>query len=261
MPVSARLLAPVLAYTLSLTSILGPNLLLPAQAAGKAKPPKAIGVPNTKALFKDGIRLYNEKHYKEALTRFEEVDRARGSTDATAHYYMGLCCVGLKLNERAIQHFRQAANYAGDPQMKEMAEKGMNALKRAAPPPSTVQSRHGDAGMPEPSDSSSSSTETSSSSSTKLSAPIKKIVEFYCSTCQFCKEFAPTFDKARAKFGGTIRFDKVDGEEPLNQSLKAKYGVSGYPTLVYFDANGKVLSTKEGAPTEEEFFGFIEKNK
>ncbi|HZT36151.1 MAG TPA: thioredoxin domain-containing protein, partial [Nitrososphaera sp.] len=279
---------------------------LPAQAADKKEERKLPVAPNPNLLFRDGIRLYNDKQYKPALTRFEEVVRARGQ-DAQAHYYIALCSLALKNNDRAALAFQLAITNATDPQLKELAEKGLKGVQRMKPRATTVSERHGTAGVIKKADEGEEAADkpeeakpekpgvktwvpTDKPEEARLEKPgvktyistgkpdeakhekpgvkttvaaskLKKIIEFYASWCPNCKDFAPTFDKARSKFGGTVRFERIDGDDPANATLKTKYEVSGYPTLVYIDANGKAIFIKEGAPSEEEFFSYIEKNK
>jgi thioredoxin-related protein len=47
---------------------------------------------------------------------------------------------------------------------------------------------------------------------------------------------------------GKIDFKRYDGDDGGSASLKEKYGVKGYPTLVFTDNSGKALLKQGGAP-------------
>jgi hypothetical protein len=46
----------------------------------------------------------------------------------------------------------------------------------------------------------------------------------------------------------------LDGDDPKNESMKQKYNVQAYPTLVYLDGTEKVLKNESGAPASLEDF-------
>ncbi len=87
---------------------------------------------------------------------------------------------------------------------------------------------------------------------------VKKVIEFYTTWCHVCSEFADTFERTKAKYGGRIQFEQLNAEDPENSELKAKYNVKAYPTLIYLDASGTVLRRGEGAPMGPNFGNIIE---
>ncbi|KAF8233197.1 disulfide isomerase [Tricholoma matsutake] len=67
------------------------------------------------------------------------------------------------------------------------------------------------------------------------------LVEFFAPWCGHCKNLAPVYEQladvyAHAKDKVVIAKVDADGE---GKSLGKKYGVTGYPTLKWFDADGK----------------------
>ena len=67
-------------------------------------------------------------------------------------------------------------------------------------------------------------------------------VKFYAPWCGHCKKLAPAWEELAAEAmeeaSGRVRLAKVDAEK--NAKLAAKYGVSGYPTLLLFNGSSRV---------------------
>ncbi|KAF8638249.1 hypothetical protein AX17_002271 [Amanita inopinata Kibby_2008] len=67
------------------------------------------------------------------------------------------------------------------------------------------------------------------------------LVEFFAPWCGHCKNLAPTYEKLADAFAESkdkVVIAKVDADG-RGRPLAQKYGVSGYPTLKWFDADGK----------------------
>ena len=72
---------------------------------------------------------------------------------------------------------------------------------------------------------------------------------FYAPWCGHCKTFKPHFEKAMDQLDGktsgkpeikgkTVRFVKVNCDEPENKSLAKKYDIGGYPTVKILKDDG-----------------------
>eukprot|EP01088_Endostelium_zonatum_P013939 TRINITY_DN288_c0_g1_i1.p1 TRINITY_DN288_c0_g1~~TRINITY_DN288_c0_g1_i1.p1 ORF type:complete len:218 (+),score=70.14 TRINITY_DN288_c0_g1_i1:66-719(+) len=70
-------------------------------------------------------------------------------------------------------------------------------------------------------------------------------VEFYAPWCGFCTDFAPTWIELANKLrGSTIQIAKIDGTE--NRHSMKRFGVAGFPTLLYFKGGEYYRHTSSG---------------
>ncbi|KAG0241554.1 thioredoxin-domain-containing protein [Mortierella sp. GBAus27b] len=83
------------------------------------------------------------------------------------------------------------------------------------------------------------------------------LVEFYAPWCGHCKNLAPTYEKVAQDFLNdkeTVVIAKVDAT--VETAVAEKYGVSGYPTIKFFAADGSVEDYNKGR-TEQDFIDYI----
>ncbi|XP_061371925.1 probable protein disulfide-isomerase A6 isoform X2 [Gastrolobium bilobum] len=83
------------------------------------------------------------------------------------------------------------------------------------------------------------------------------LVEFYAPWCGHCKRLAPEFETLGTSFRKTksILIGKVDCD--AHKSLCSKYGVSGYPTILWFPKGSLEPKKYEGARTAEALVAFV----
>jgi len=82
-------------------------------------------------------------------------------------------------------------------------------------------------------------------------------VEFYAPWCGHCKKLAPEYEivgEAFGRYSDSVSVTKVDCD--AHSDLCRGHGVSGYPTLKWFDASGSAEGYNEGR-TAEEIISFI----
>ncbi|KAH9960837.1 protein disulfide isomerase [Russula dissimulans] len=87
------------------------------------------------------------------------------------------------------------------------------------------------------------------------------LVEFFAPWCGHCKNLAPIYEQLGDAFSHArdkVVVAKVDADG-VGKPLGQKYGVSGFPTLKWFDAKGSV-SDYDGGRDLESLVDFITKN-
>ncbi|KAG0006920.1 hypothetical protein BGZ65_001760 [Modicella reniformis] len=85
------------------------------------------------------------------------------------------------------------------------------------------------------------------------------LVEFYAPWCGHCKSLAPTYEKVAQDFLNdkeTVVIANVDAT--VEKTIAEKYGVTGYPTIKFFAADGTVEDYNSGR-SEQDFIDFINK--
>lgn len=87
----------------------------------------------------------------------------------------------------------------------------------------------------------------------KSEAPV--LVDYWAEWCGPCKMIAPILDEVSRDYGGKLQIAKVNVDE--NQSVAAKYGIRGIPTLMLFK-NGVPVATKVGALSKSQLTLFLD---
>lgn len=73
------------------------------------------------------------------------------------------------------------------------------------------------------------------------------IVLYFCADwCEPCKKLETAVGDAEAKFGGKLKFVRVDVDSPENRPLVEQYGVGPVPTVIFLKPNGDVVSYSIG---------------
>ncbi len=75
-------------------------------------------------------------------------------------------------------------------------------------------------------------------------AGVPVVVDFYSTDCPPCAALAPKFDAVAEQFAGKVRFVKIFRQG--NRELAASLGVTGSPTLVFFDRHGREQGERMG---------------
>ncbi|MFA7665224.1 MAG: thioredoxin TrxA [Burkholderiaceae bacterium] len=81
------------------------------------------------------------------------------------------------------------------------------------------------------------------------------LVDYWAEWCGPCKMIAPILDEVARDYGDRVRIVKVNVDE--NQTVPAKYGIRGIPTLMLF-RNGEVVDTKVGALSKSQLTLFLD---
>ena len=88
-----------------------------------------------------------------------------------------------------------------------------------------------------------------------LESDLPVLVDYWAEWCGPCKMIAPILDEVARDYGDKVRVVKVNVDE--NQSVPAKYGIRGIPTLMLF-RNGAVVDTKVGALSKSQLTLFLD---
>ena len=83
------------------------------------------------------------------------------------------------------------------------------------------------------------------------------LVDFWAEWCGPCKMIAPTLEEVAKEYSGKIAVAKINVDN--NQSIPAKFGVRGIPTLILFK-NGVATAQKVGALSKSQLTAFIDSN-
>jgi thioredoxin 1 len=76
------------------------------------------------------------------------------------------------------------------------------------------------------------------------------LIDFFAEWCMPCVMMSPVIDELAEKFGGRIKFGKVNVDD--NHEISGKFGVRSIPNFVLFK-NGKVEEQFMGAMSAEDF--------
>jgi thiol-disulfide isomerase/thioredoxin len=95
------------------------------------------------------------------------------------------------------------------------------------------------------------------------SLKIKKpsgLVFFGAEWCHFCKLAFPEFEKASKMLGGSASFYFFDCAKN-SKFPSEKFGIHGYPTVMYVDKNGEISGTYDGPRTSQGYLDAILRKK
>jgi len=83
------------------------------------------------------------------------------------------------------------------------------------------------------------------------------LVMFYAPWCKFCKVLKPEYSEAATELKGKFILAAIDVNRPENSKVRKQYNISGFPTLLYFEA-GKMKYTFEGENNKAGIVAFME---
>lgn len=83
------------------------------------------------------------------------------------------------------------------------------------------------------------------------------LVDFYSPSCGPCRELSPEFDKMSLQYAGRIKFIKVDIS--VASELAENYSIYAVPTIIVFNAQGKVIEQAQGKGEIRSLFKKLDK--
>ena len=90
-----------------------------------------------------------------------------------------------------------------------------------------------------------------------LKSEIPVLLDYWAEWCGPCKSIAPILEDVAKEYGGRLKVAKINVDE--NQSVPAKFGIRGIPTLILFKG-GKAHAQKVGALSKSQLAAFVDSN-
>ena len=73
-----------------------------------------------------------------------------------------------------------------------------------------------------------------------------KVLEFYASWCEPCKQLKPFMEKARTQYADKVEFVSYNIDDPKAEKVVEDYEVSPIPTLIFLDNTNQVITYSIG---------------
>lgn len=203
------------------------------------------------AAFNQAVQTFSSGKYAQALAQFQVVSQKYPS-DPLTRYYMGLCYQQLNQVGQAQSMYTWVERNARSNELKAKARAGLDSMNQyssartrpgSAPPPAPAGAAPPDPKAP------ADPKKADAKPEPKGALKCKKVIQFTSSSSNEQRNiqmFGPHWDAAREKFQGKVEFQLVDADGSGAELVK-KYSVTSFPTVVFLDKDGKILSTQANA--------------
>lgn len=208
-------------------------------------------------VFGQGVTAYKQGRYSEAADLFNK-DLVATPKNGLSHYYLGLCLHMMAQVPEATQQYRWILANSADAELIRRAKINLQVLAKTpprTPPPAHVEQaiqadaeREDDDEVVTTVSNQQAFTNITSSFSASTTSDQPRIVDIYTDWCTWCKRFEPSFTKAQQKYAGRLNMQRINAESKEGLAMVKRYWVRGYPTILFFDNNGKLLHRIDGAP-------------
>jgi thioredoxin-like negative regulator of GroEL len=212
-----------------------------------------LPVAATPAALEQAVTMYKGRRYSEAIAQFDAYAKQPAADQTTAHYYMGLCYQCLNQVGRAQSEYQWVVDNGRDQALRGYAQTAIDQL-------AAYKGRRSYQGLAVATGAKPRAVAGASKSNLARypthGRPV--VLDFSTSWCGWCKKMEPTVDVAQSRFSGRIEFQKLDGDDPDNQELKSRYGVTGYPCFILLDSKGQFVNKVSGYKEEDAFVAQVE---
>jgi thioredoxin-like negative regulator of GroEL len=187
--------------------------------------------------FDQALNTYLKNDYAKALPLFQELAKTQPE-NVEAHHYLALCYQNLDKDKEAATEYEYVVAHTKNAALKEIIEERLARTKRRLAKTAALP----EAAAPE----------------VQKHDPVKKVIWFSTNWCSTCKHFAPSWEKGKEKFQGSISFEHLNAEDPANSKEVNLYRPKAYPTLVYLDAKNNVIQKYADAPEAADFIKHLQ---
>lgn len=205
------------------------------------------------SVLEQAISTYKGHRYAEAIAQFDAYSKQPASDQATAHYYMGLCYQCLNQVGRAQSEYQWVVANGRNQALRSYAQTAIDQLD--AYKGHRGYQGQAAAGGPKPR---AVARAVKSNVARYPTHGRPMVLDFSTSWCGWCKKMEPTIEAAQSRFAGRIEFQKLDGDDPANQELQSRYGVTGYPCFILVDSQGQFVNKVSGYKEEDAFIEQVE---
>ena len=194
----------------------------PAAAAGDAPPTIAVKKP----IPIEALNAVENNDWKEAVSSLQEYLKIEpGSPEA--HYLLGKAFFSENKYAPAKEELRKALRLGHGDNFSAKANDMMMQMPKNIVAPKKFQ-------LPE------AKIRGRKVAAAGLGRP--RILSFSAKWADPCKQLQLDLDKAKTEFGEQVEIYTVDVDDPKNETLMNQYEVSPIPTVVFLDAQGKVVN-------------------
>ncbi len=86
-----------------------------------------------------------------------------------------------------------------------------------------------------------------------------RILSFTAAWAEPCKQLKTDLDKVQGQYGTQVDVSSIDVDDPKNEKIMEQYDVSPIPTVVFLDADGKVVNYFVGYSATDDLDGSVKK--
>ncbi|HEY9758034.1 MAG TPA: thioredoxin domain-containing protein [Oculatellaceae cyanobacterium] len=204
------------------------NSSLETWAANSQDLPGAAVIKTTKPIPLEAINAVENSEWKAAASALQAYVKSE-SASAEGHYLLGKSLFNLKRYPEAKEELRKALKLGQGDNFSNRANEMLLKMPKAVIAPRQV-----DLGT------SRATIKGRRVAAAGIARP--RILSFSAKWAEPCKQLQSDLDKAKTEFGEQIEISTVDVDDPKNEELMNQYEVSPIPTVVFLDAQGKVVN-------------------